>query len=114
MLDNICSKDLGCKPVRNSTVSIKGPNGMANCSTFLADTDWFRDDVVITLPFRGRSVPGDREMRLRRNVPQDGPHGDCPGFQRSGNQGRHEHDGREARSLGKCFVARSIAVIMAL
>lgn len=25
----ICFQDLGCKPVRNSTISIKGPNGMS-------------------------------------------------------------------------------------
>lgn len=53
------------------------------------------------LNFRRRGVPGDREMWLRWDMPQNGPHGDCSRFQRGRNKGRHEHNGCEACRPGK-------------
>jgi len=46
---------------------------------------------------RWRDLPSSREMRLRRSLLSDGPHGNCAGLQRGDDQRGHKHDRREAR-----------------
>lgn len=97
--------------MRNSTVSIKGPNGRWKfillyrlISIVRRDRD---ENRIIVLNFRRRGVSGDREMWLRWNMPQNGPHGDCSRFQRSRNKGRYEYNRCEAGRSGK-FPYRTI------